>query len=66
MANSVPPPNRPDAERFEEALSLHRLVQESRLRLGPGSVVIEVVADLRRRGVDVDRDDVVRFWDEKA
>jgi hypothetical protein len=60
------PPQRPDAVPFEEALSLHRLVQESRLRLGPGADVTGVVADLRGRGVDIDRADVVRVWDEKA
>jgi len=63
MSHSVSPTNGHDAERFEEALSLRRLVQENRLRLGPGA---DVVADLRKRGVDVDRDDVVRVWDEKA
>lgn len=66
MTNAVPPAERADVERFEEALSLNRLIQESRLRLGPGADVIDVVADLRQRGVDVDRDDVVRVWDDKA
>jgi hypothetical protein len=60
------PPQRPNFDVFEEALSLHRLVQESRLRLGPAADVTGVIADLRRRGVDVDRADVVRVWDEKA
>lgn len=60
------PPQRPEADPFEEACSLHRLVQESRLRLGPGADVTGVVADLRRRGVDIDRDEVLHVWDEKA
>jgi hypothetical protein len=64
---SVPvPPQRSNADPFEEALSLHRLVQECRLRLGPGADVTGVVAELRRRGVDVDRADVIRVWDEMA
>src|SRR5438270_10325757 len=63
MAESKTPCS-PDVERFEEALSIPRLVCESRCRLGPGADVTGVVADLRKLGIDVDRDDVVRVWDE--
>lgn len=64
MADSNTAPVSPDVERFEEALSIQRLVCESRCRLGLGTDVTGVIADLRNRGIDIDRDDVVRVWDE--
>ena len=62
----IPPTDAEKPLPFEEVLSAQRLVQESRCRLGPGADVTGVVADLRKRGIDVDRDDVVRVWDEHA
>lgn len=47
-------------------LSVQRLVQECRGRLGPGADCDTVCADLKERGIDVTRDDVVRVWDEAA
>jgi hypothetical protein len=56
----------PDVVRFEEAISERRLVQETRCRLGPGADETAVVADLRKRGIDIDRNDVVRVWDDNT
>jgi hypothetical protein len=47
-------------------LSLPRLVHEARARLGPGATPDAVLADMRQRGLDVTRDDVVRGWDEEC
>jgi hypothetical protein len=63
MADPVP---NVETERFEEALSVQRLVQESRCRIGPGADVTAVVADLRNRGIDINRDDVTRVWNENT
>ena len=48
----------------DEVLSVRRLVQESRARLGPSADVDEVHADLIVRGVEVARHDIVAVWDE--
>ena len=47
-------------------LSLRRLVQEARGRLGPGADIDTVLNDLRSRHPDVTRDDVTRVWDALA
>jgi hypothetical protein len=47
-------------------LSLRRLVQEARGRLGPGAGIDTVLNDLRSRHLDVTRDDVTRVWDALA
>ena len=44
-------------------LSLQRLVQETRDRLGPRADPQTVLDDLRARGLDVSRADVSRVWD---
>lgn len=48
----------------DQVLSLRRLVQETRGRLGPGADPATVLDDLRARGLDVSRADVARVWDE--
>ena len=47
-------------------LSLQRLVQEARGRLGPGADPDAVLTDLKARGLDVSRSDVARVWDMVA
>ena len=47
-------------------LSLRRLIQEARGRLGPGADVTTVVNDLRARQIEVSREDVNRVWDAVA
>jgi len=47
-------------------LSLQRLVQEARGRLGPGADPQTVLDDLRASGLDVARADITRVWDEVA
>jgi hypothetical protein len=47
-------------------LSLQRLVQEARGRLGPGADPDVVLNDLRARGLDVSRADVTHVWDAVA
>lgn len=47
-------------------LSLQRLVQEARGRLGPGADPDAVLADLKARGLDVSRPDVMHVWDTVA
>lgn len=50
----------------DEVLSIRRLVYESRARLGPGADMAAVLADLRGRGLEVDRAAISRVWDERA
>ena len=47
-------------------LSLQRLVQEARGRLGPTADSEAVLADLKARGLDVSRSDVNHVWDAVA
>ena len=47
-------------------LSLQRLVQEARGRLGPDADPDRVLADLKGRGLDVSRSDVSHVWDAVA
>ena len=47
-------------------LSLQRLVQEARGRLGPGANPDTVLDDLKSRGLDVSRSDVTHVWDSAA
>jgi hypothetical protein len=44
-------------------LSLQRLVQEARGRLGPGTDPDMVLEDLKARGLDICRTDVLHVWD---
>jgi hypothetical protein len=48
----------------DEVLSLRRLVQESRARLGPGADIDRVRTDLSDRGIELSRRDIVSVWDE--
>jgi hypothetical protein len=48
----------------DQVLSLRRLVQESRTRLGPAADPEAVLADLAKRGLDITRDDIRAVWDE--
>ena len=50
----------------DQVLSLRRLVQETRGRLGPGADPQTILDDLRARGLDVSRADVAGVWDEVA
>ena len=47
-------------------LSVQRLVQEARGRLGPDADPDRVYADLQARGLDVSRSDVAHVWDAVA
>jgi hypothetical protein len=47
-------------------VSLQRLVQEARGRLGPGADPDMVFNDLTSRGLDVSRTDVTHVWDAVA
>ena len=49
---------------LDEVMSLRRLVQAARGRLGPAADVKMILDDLRGRGLDVSRADVARVWDE--
>jgi len=53
-----------DQPPHDEVLSLQALVQEARGRLGPGATPEAILADLRKRGLDVSRDDLTRVWKE--
>jgi len=47
-------------------MSLQRLVQETRARLGPGADPDVVLSDLKARGLDISGSDVCRVWDMVA
>jgi hypothetical protein len=47
-------------------MSLQRLVQETRGRLGPAADPDAVLDDLKARGLDISRSDVCRVWDMVA
>jgi hypothetical protein len=51
---------------LEQDMSLRRLVQDARGRLGPGADVSTILDDLRARGLDVSRADLTRVWDDVA
>ena len=47
----------------EQVVSLSRLVNEARLRLGTEADLDTVLADLRERSLDVSMGDVTRAWE---
>jgi hypothetical protein len=50
----------------DQVLSLYRLVQESRARLGPHADPEDVWRDLNARGLSVSREEVAREWTATA
>jgi hypothetical protein len=47
-------------------ISLQALVQEARCRLGPAATPEAVLADFRKRELDVSMADLMRLWDVKC
>jgi hypothetical protein len=64
------PPNptllHPEAEPPEAAKGLPRLVLEARCHLGPTATPDEVVAELRRHGVETSPEQVRQVWPADA
>jgi hypothetical protein len=53
-----------DQPPHDQVISLQALVQEARGRLGPGATRETVLADFRKRNLDVSMADLGRVWDE--
>ena len=76
MANTIKPEPTPEGHWYpsdvanqsprDQVLSLQRLVHEARSRLGPSADPQTILDDLRARGLDVGRTDIIRVWDEVA